>query len=110
MPGCIMKFSPISVTHFKYSFIPGGHHHLFIKLRTLGQKNPFIKVLDRKHFGPTFGALRHNLWCVNFGESVFPIKIPKTLDNLLLDMENRMNHWVPEAQYSVIQSPLNSCL
>ena len=109
MPGSIMFLSPEHRPHLKDPLID-SHHHLLVKLGTLGQICLPAKIVQREDIGPSLCPCFHQLRGMNFREVLSLQKFADSLTDSLLDLEDGPLLFIAQGQHPVIQQILHGSI
>ena len=83
--------------------IENAHHHLFVKLRALGQNGRFVEIAELEHVGSSLSSFGSDLRCMDLGKTVLMKKFTEASHDAFLDAESGPLPDVPKGNGADVQ-------
>ena len=109
MPCRIMFFRPEYRSDFKNPFID-SHHHLFVKLRALGEIGVLAEIIQTENIGTAFRSLVYDFRCADLRKFFLFQKSTKAPAKPFLYFKNSALFFIPQGQGPVIQQRFQGCV
>ena len=102
MPGSIVLLRPKHRPHL-INPLKDPHHHLLVKLGTLGQISLSAEIVQRKDIGPSLCSRFHDLGRMYLGKMLFLQKAAESLTKPFLDFKDGPLLFIAQGQHPIIQ-------